>query len=227
MRSFGIDEIQAQIVAQNLTMGKLIKQAREKCGYDLQQVVTKMKLTKSYISHIENDDVIPRINTLHKLAKLLNIDLQLLLVSAGYIKREPQSIGELIRLSMAYDNLTNVKLAKQSGIQKKYLSKIIHEKYKVSQQSLKKLASVLVTVTHEELLEMAGYISNNETLSTKIQNVVNKQGISLSEFAERCKISRWTLYNILNKENYKPYEYTVLCITNVLQDDFSNREEQK
>jgi len=79
MKNFGIDEIQTRVTAENLTVGKLVKQAREKHYYTPEYVAEKIAISSVQLELIENDQSIPRLQTLHRLAELLKIDVTTLL----------------------------------------------------------------------------------------------------------------------------------------------------
>lgn len=71
-------------------LGKTLKSLRNLKDFTLKEVEQKLGISNAYLSQLENGKVKqPSANTLYKLAKLYNIDLDVLLYSAGIIEENP------------------------------------------------------------------------------------------------------------------------------------------
>ncbi|WP_108425042.1 helix-turn-helix domain-containing protein [Flagellimonas amoyensis] len=72
------------------SLGKTLKSLRTLKELTLKDVEQKLGISNAYLSQLENDKVKqPSANTLYKLAKLYNVDLDILLYSAGIIDKNP------------------------------------------------------------------------------------------------------------------------------------------
>lgn len=72
------------------SLGETLKSLRNLKRFTLKDVEQKLGISNAYLSQLENDKVKqPSANILYKLAKLYNIDLDVLLYSAGIIKENP------------------------------------------------------------------------------------------------------------------------------------------
>jgi|HigsolmetaAR206D_1030411.scaffolds.fasta_scaffold07300_3 transcriptional regulator with XRE-family HTH domain len=60
------------------TLGKIIKSKRNEIGMTQDQLSSATRLSRNYISDIENGRYMPSINSLSKIAVCLNMDLNLL-----------------------------------------------------------------------------------------------------------------------------------------------------
>ncbi|HVV51141.1 MAG TPA: helix-turn-helix transcriptional regulator [Polyangia bacterium] len=86
------------------TLGEVIRNARVALGLTLREVTTKLKITPSYLSDIENDRRVPSEEVLTQLAELLRLDVDDLMAMAGrvgdqaerYLKQHPTA-GVLFR----------------------------------------------------------------------------------------------------------------------------------
>ncbi|WP_104735170.1 helix-turn-helix domain-containing protein [Hanstruepera ponticola] len=71
-------------------LGETLKSLRNLNSLTLKEVELKLGISNAYLSQLENDKVKqPSANTLYKLAKLYNVDLDVLLYSAGIIEENP------------------------------------------------------------------------------------------------------------------------------------------
>lgn len=71
-------------------LGETLKSLRNQKKYTLKEIEEKLGISNAYLSQLENGKVKkPSANTLYKLAKLYNIDLDVLLYAAGIIEENP------------------------------------------------------------------------------------------------------------------------------------------
>ena len=75
-------------------LGTLLRSEREACGWTLEQVAKRLKVTKGYISRLEGGKARPAVRMIDALAKTLQIDPNPLLILAGHI---PADIGDILR----------------------------------------------------------------------------------------------------------------------------------
>jgi transcriptional regulator with XRE-family HTH domain len=86
------------------TLGEVVHNARIKLGLKLREVTTKLDITPSYLSDIENDRRVPSEDVLGRLAAFLSLDVDDLMAMAGrvgdqaerYLKHHPTA-GVLFR----------------------------------------------------------------------------------------------------------------------------------
>ncbi len=72
------------------SLGETLKSLRTLKNFTLKDVEQKLGISNAYLSQLENDKVKqPSANTLYKLSKLYNLDLDVLLYSAGIIEENP------------------------------------------------------------------------------------------------------------------------------------------
>jgi transcriptional regulator with XRE-family HTH domain len=89
------------------TFGEMLRIARTKQGISLRSFATKLNITPSYLSDIENDRRIPSEEVLHQLAELLRLDFDDLMAQAGrfgedterYLKKQPTAVKLFRRIS--------------------------------------------------------------------------------------------------------------------------------
>jgi transcriptional regulator with XRE-family HTH domain len=98
------------------TLGDVIRDARTSKGHGLRTFAALAGITPSYQSDIENNRRIPAEEVVGKIAELLNLNFDTLMVLAGrfgeqaerYLKRQPEAIRLFRKISEA--NLTEEKL---------------------------------------------------------------------------------------------------------------------
>jgi len=72
------------------SLGETLKSLRNLKDLKLKDVEQKLGISNAYLSQLENEKVKnPSANTLYKLAKLYNVDLEVLLYAAGIIQENP------------------------------------------------------------------------------------------------------------------------------------------
>ena len=72
------------------SLGETLKSLRNQMEFTLKDIEQKLGISNAYLSQLENNKVKqPSANILYKLAKLYNIDLEVLLYSAGIIEENP------------------------------------------------------------------------------------------------------------------------------------------
>ncbi|TMW70148.1 helix-turn-helix domain-containing protein [Alteribacter natronophilus] len=98
-------------------VGKRIKKYRLRKGYSISRLADESGIAKSYISFLERDQrKNPSVETLRKLAGVLNIPLELLMVD-----EERESVLEVLD----DDWLRLIKEAKESGVSKEEVQNYI------------------------------------------------------------------------------------------------------
>jgi HTH-type transcriptional regulator, competence development regulator len=76
------------------TIGRELKDARERHTYTLRQVEELTEISNAYLSQLENDKIKkPSANVLYKLATLYKIDFDYLLAATGAIEYKPNAEG--------------------------------------------------------------------------------------------------------------------------------------
>ena len=70
-----ISQKQIENSVESFRIGNKMKELREKNVYTLQDVVAKTDLSKEFLTQIENNEIVPPIAALLKLAKALNVDM--------------------------------------------------------------------------------------------------------------------------------------------------------
>lgn len=71
-------------------LGETLKSLRSLKKYKLKEVEERLGISNAYLSQLENDKVKqPSANILYKLAKLYDVDLEVLLFAAGIIEENP------------------------------------------------------------------------------------------------------------------------------------------
>lgn len=89
------------------TLGAYIRQARVRQGVTLRQLASRLGITPSYLSDIENDRRVPAQEVLEGISRHLRLDLDELLARAGrldpetqeYLKRSPAAIRLFRRIA--------------------------------------------------------------------------------------------------------------------------------
>jgi transcriptional regulator with XRE-family HTH domain len=75
-------------------LGKIIKRKRNEIGMTQDQLSSATRLSRNYISDIENGRYMPSINSLSKIAVCLNMDLNLLKMTEIQVNRDNEE-GEM------------------------------------------------------------------------------------------------------------------------------------
>jgi transcriptional regulator with XRE-family HTH domain len=75
-------------------LGKIIKRKRNEIGMTQDQLSSATRLSRNYISDIENGRYMPSINSLSKIAVCLNIDLNMLKMTEIQVNRDNEE-GEM------------------------------------------------------------------------------------------------------------------------------------
>lgn len=91
------------------TLGEFLRNARIAKERSLRNLAESLQVTPSYLSDIENDRRVPAEDVLGRLATLLNLDVDEVMVRAGrfgehaerYIKQEPEAVRLFRRISEA------------------------------------------------------------------------------------------------------------------------------
>lgn len=91
------------------TLGEVIRNARVALGHSLRALAAMLDVTPSYLSDIENDRRIPAEAVLSRIAYLLGLDTDALMVMAGrfgesaeqYMRRQPEAIRLFRKISEA------------------------------------------------------------------------------------------------------------------------------
>lgn len=69
------DQKQVDAGVEALKIGNKMKELREKNRYTFQDLAAKTDLTKEFLAQVENNEIVPPVATLLKLAKALNVDM--------------------------------------------------------------------------------------------------------------------------------------------------------
>ncbi|SDF77546.1 helix-turn-helix domain-containing protein [Sporomusa acidovorans] len=65
------------------SIGKILREKRKEKGYTQQELADKANLSRSYIADIEGERYTPSLNTIIKVARYLDLDLNFLQVIDG------------------------------------------------------------------------------------------------------------------------------------------------
>ena len=87
-----------------LKMAEIIRQARQDHQWSQRQLSARLGMSSSYVSHLEKGAIQPRIPTLKKISRTLELNFTQLTILAGYI--EPQPIRFSSNLSS--DRMTQI-----------------------------------------------------------------------------------------------------------------------
>lgn len=91
------------------TLGRELKDARERKGMSLRDVEEVTEISNPYLSQLENDKIKkPSANILYKLSQLYSIDFNFLLGVAGVIDSKPHKDGpkSLAGFALSSEDLT-------------------------------------------------------------------------------------------------------------------------
>ncbi len=75
-------------VDERLTLGEYVRRLRRAKGWQLHQLAATTRMSLSHLSRIENDNAVPNAETIVKLSKALDGDLERLLEMAACLPRE-------------------------------------------------------------------------------------------------------------------------------------------
>lgn len=91
------------------SLGKTLKEHRERIPLTLRQVEEATGISNAYLSQLENEKIKkPSANVLHKLAGLYNVDLNDLLAAAGVIEKTTPGKSRLLdTAALSARQLTN------------------------------------------------------------------------------------------------------------------------
>lgn len=93
------------IIVKEGALGETIKLYRQIAGMTLRQIEDATGISNAYLSQLENGKIKkPSADVLHKLSKLLNVNIETFLFAAGIIKEKPKTNSNLLAdIVKAYD----------------------------------------------------------------------------------------------------------------------------
>jgi transcriptional regulator with XRE-family HTH domain len=119
-----------------ITFGQKLRIARKNKGWLLDDFSKKTGLSISYLSELERGNVMPAIDTVRKLAKVLNVPVSSLLENSV-------SIGYKLKKVREEQGFTQVELAEKAGISAGLIGQIENNKVQPSLQTIEKISLVL------------------------------------------------------------------------------------
>lgn len=174
------------------SIGSTIKKYRKNAKLTQKQLAEKLDKAESTVRMWELEKSTPSIDTINKIAEILNISvLELLQIAkekdaerSDYMK----TIGAIIREVRLSKGLTLMELAKLSGVSNPFISQIENDKHKPSLESLDALAKAL-NIPFFDLLRQIGYgesqdeyVANLERENAKLRKLVDELAGDVAEF---------------------------------------------
>jgi len=121
---------------QGIGLGEKLRIIREKTGKSLSAVAAGAGISVSYLSEIERGNLYPAVDTLKKIAGVLEVPLSYIINTGG-------SLGQKIRQIREQQGMTQADLAKAAGVSAGLIGQIEHEKVQPSLKTLEKIGMVL------------------------------------------------------------------------------------
>lgn len=132
-----------------ISLGQKIRMARENKNWSLGELAKKTNLSVSYLSEIERGSVLPAINTVRNIAKVLDIPISTLIGKAT-------SLGSKLKKAREEQGYTQAELAEKAGVSAGLIGQIENNKVQPSLQTIEKIAKVLATSPCYFILENSG-----------------------------------------------------------------------
>lgn len=151
--------------SKGVSLGEKLRLLREQKGWTLSEFAKKATVSVSYLSEIERGNVYPAIDTLKKIAQVLEVSLQDLVGRGGIL-------GSKLRMIREEQGLTQGELAKQAGVSAGLVGQIEQGKVQPSLQTVEKIAEAVGVSPCYFLIDDAGVEDLIRAMSPELRELL-------------------------------------------------------
>lgn len=151
--------------SKGVSLGEKLRLLREQKGWTLSEFAQKAAVSVSYLSEIERGNVYPAIDTLKRIASVLEVSLQDLVGRGGIL-------GSKLRMIREEQGLTQGELAKQAGVSAGLVGQIEQGKVQPSLQTVEKIAEAVGVSPCYFLIDDAGVEDLIRAMSPELRDLL-------------------------------------------------------